>query len=57
VLPIWRLERWKGAMHEGSAKAWLLPGDRSLFKGSSPHSHPQASRAKSPPTCSRILPL
>jgi hypothetical protein len=57
VLPIWRLERWKGATHEGSAKAWLLPGDLSLFKGSSPHSHPQASRAKSPPTCSRILPL
>jgi hypothetical protein len=26
VRPIWGLERWKGAMHEGSAKAWLLPG-------------------------------
>jgi hypothetical protein len=57
VLPIWGLERWKDAMHEGSAKAWLLLGDRSLFKGGSPHSHPQASRAKSPPTCSRVLPL
>jgi hypothetical protein len=33
------------------------PGDRSLFKGRSPHSHPQASRAKSPPTCSRVLTL
>jgi hypothetical protein len=33
------------------------PGDRSLFKGGSPHSHPQASRAKSPPTCSRVLTL
>jgi hypothetical protein len=44
-------------MHEGSAKAWLPPGDRSLFKGGSPHSHPQASQAKSSPTCSRVLPL
>jgi hypothetical protein len=26
VLPIWGLERWKTAMHEGSAEAWLLPG-------------------------------
>jgi hypothetical protein len=43
-------------MHEGSAKAWLPPGDRSLFKGGSPHSRPQASRAKSSPTCSRVLP-
>jgi hypothetical protein len=33
------------------------PGDRSLFKGGSPHSHPQASRAKSSPTCSGVLPL
>jgi hypothetical protein len=33
------------------------PGDRSLFKGGSPHSRPQASRAKSSPTCSRVLPL
>jgi hypothetical protein len=32
-------------------------GDRSLFKGGSPHSRPQASRAKSSPTCSRVLPL
>jgi hypothetical protein len=32
-------------------------GDRSLFKGGSPHSHPQASRAKSSSTCSRVLPL
>jgi hypothetical protein len=30
------------------------PGGRSLFKGRSPHSHPQASRAKSPPTCSKV---
>jgi hypothetical protein len=30
------------------------PGDRSLFKGRSPHSRPKASRAKSPPTCSRF---
>jgi hypothetical protein len=57
VLPTWGLERWKDAMHEGSAKAWLLPGDRSLFKGGSPHSHPQASWAKSPLTSSRVLPL
>jgi hypothetical protein len=26
VLPIRGLGRWKGAMHEGSAKAWLPPG-------------------------------
>jgi hypothetical protein len=32
----------------------VVRGDRSLFKGRSPHSHPQASRAKSPPTCSRV---
>jgi hypothetical protein len=31
--------------------------DRSLFKGGSPHSRPQASRTKSSPTCSRVLPL
>jgi hypothetical protein len=30
------------------------PGGRSLFKGRSPYSHPMASRAKSPPTCSRV---
>ena len=32
------------------------PGDRSLFKGGSPHSHPQASRVKSSPMCSGVLP-
>jgi hypothetical protein len=26
VRPIWGLERWKGAMHEGRTKAWPLPG-------------------------------
>jgi hypothetical protein len=26
VRPIWGLERWKGAIRERSAKAWLLPG-------------------------------
>jgi hypothetical protein len=30
------------------------PEDRSPFIGRSPHLHPQASRAKSPPTCSRV---
>jgi hypothetical protein len=40
-------------MHEGSAEACLLPGGSILFNGGSP-SHPQASRAKSPPTCSRV---
>jgi hypothetical protein len=44
-------------MHEESTKAWLPPGGRSLFKGGSPHSRPQASRTKSSPTCSRVLPL
>jgi hypothetical protein len=33
------------------------PGGRSLFKGDSPHSRPQASRTKSSPTRSRVLPL
>jgi hypothetical protein len=33
-----------------------LIGGRSLFKGDSPHSHPQA-RAKSSPTRSKVLPL
>jgi hypothetical protein len=33
------------------------PGGRSHFKGGSPHSHPQASRAKSSPMCPRVLPL
>jgi hypothetical protein len=32
------------------------PGGRSLFKGDSPHSRPQASRTKSSPTRSRVLP-
>jgi hypothetical protein len=33
------------------------PGGRSLFKGGSPHSRPQASRTKSSLTCPRVLPL
>jgi hypothetical protein len=33
------------------------PEGRSLFKGGSPHSRPQASRTKSSLTCSRVLPL
>jgi hypothetical protein len=33
------------------------PGGRSLFKGGSPHSRPQASRTKSSLTCSKVLPL
>jgi hypothetical protein len=53
VRPIGALGRWKDAMNARSVKAWLLHG-KSLFKGGSPHSHPQASRAKSPPTCSRV---
>jgi hypothetical protein len=32
------------------------PGGRSLFKGDSPHSRPQASRTKSSSTCSKVLP-
>jgi hypothetical protein len=28
-----------------------------FFKGGSPHSHPQASQAKPPSTCSRVLTL
>jgi hypothetical protein len=38
----------------GVRRHGYCPGDRSLFKGRSPHSHPQVSRAKSPPTCSRV---
>jgi hypothetical protein len=26
VRPIWGLERWRGATHEGRMKAWPLPG-------------------------------
>jgi hypothetical protein len=33
------------------------PGGRSLFKGGSPHSRPQASWAKPSPTRSKVLPL
>jgi hypothetical protein len=33
------------------------PGGRSLFKGDSSHSRPQASRTKSSPMRSRVLPL
>jgi hypothetical protein len=33
------------------------PGGRSLFKGDSPQSRPQASRTKSSPTRSKVLPL
>jgi hypothetical protein len=54
VHPIWGLGRWKDAMNARGAKAWLLPGRSTPFKGGSPHSHPQASWAKSPPTCSRV---
>jgi hypothetical protein len=32
------------------------PGGRPLFKGDSPHSHPQVSQTKSSPTRSRVLP-
>jgi hypothetical protein len=40
----------------GGKAAWhgYCPGDRSTFKGRSPHSRPKASRAKSPPTCTRV---
>jgi hypothetical protein len=32
-------------------------GINPFLKGNSPHSRPQASRTKSSPTCSRVLPL
>jgi hypothetical protein len=47
-----RAEALRGQLAEADR-----PGDRSLFKGGSPHSRPQASRAKSSPMCSRVLPL
>jgi hypothetical protein len=31
MLPIRGLGRWKGTMHEESAKAWLLPGRLTPF--------------------------
>jgi hypothetical protein len=33
------------------------PEGRSLFKGGSPHSRPQASRTKSSLTCPMVIPL
>jgi hypothetical protein len=58
VHPIRGLERWKGAVHEGRTKAWPLPGGSiPLFIGRPPHLQPLASRAKSPLTYSRVLPL
>jgi hypothetical protein len=39
----------------GVRRHGYCPGIDPFFKGGSPHSHPQASRAKSPPMCSRIL--
>jgi hypothetical protein len=45
-------------MHEGSAKTWLpSKGVTLLFKGDSPHLHPQPSRTESSPTRSKVLPL
>jgi hypothetical protein len=41
----------------GVRRCGYHPGGRSLFKGDSPHSRPQASPTKSSPTCSRVLPL
>jgi hypothetical protein len=56
--PIRGLKRRKGAVHEGRTKAWPLPrGSIPLFIGKPPHLHPLASRAKSPLTSSRVLPL
>jgi hypothetical protein len=54
VHPIWGLRRWKGAMQERSAKAWPLPGGSIPFYKQISSLAPQASRAKSPPTCSRV---
>jgi hypothetical protein len=42
---------------KGVRRHGYRPGGRPLFKGGSPHSRPQASRTKSSPTCSRVLPL
>jgi hypothetical protein len=57
ALPIRGLGRWKGAMHEGSAKAWLpSKGVAPFFKGDSPHLRPQPSRTESSPTRSKVLP-
>jgi hypothetical protein len=49
--------RWKGTMHEGSAKDMVaLQGGRPPFKGDSPHLRPQPLRVESSPTRSKILP-
>jgi hypothetical protein len=50
-------EGGKARCMRGVRRHGYRPGDRSLFKFGSPHSHPQASRAKSSPTCSGVLPL
>jgi hypothetical protein len=36
------------------SEAWLLPGRSTPFKGRSPHSRPEVSRAKSPLACTRV---
>jgi hypothetical protein len=57
ALPIRGSEGGRARCMRGVRRHGYRPGDRSLFKGGSPHSRPQASRAKSSPTCSRVLPL
>jgi hypothetical protein len=56
VHPVRGLGRWTGAMHKGSAKTWLPPGGSIPFKRRLSPLAFQALRAKSSPTCSRVLP-
>jgi hypothetical protein len=41
-------------MNARGARHGYFPGDRPLFKGRFPHSRPEVSQAKSPPTCTRV---
>jgi hypothetical protein len=47
----------EGRDEDERSEAWLVPGRSAPFIGRSPHLRPETSRAKSPPTCSRILAL
>jgi hypothetical protein len=49
-------EGGKAQCMRGVRRHGYHPGGRSLFKGDSPHLRPQASRTKSSPTRSKVLP-
>jgi hypothetical protein len=58
ALPIRGLGRWKDAMHEGSAKAWLpSKGVAPFLKATLPTCVLRRHELKSSPTRSKVLPL